>query len=504
MADDGGLRADGVTGPGSAADPLDAIVVGGGIAGLVAARELAVLGLRPLVLDGWSAVGGAVGRHTVAGLELDAGADSFATRDGIVAELATELGLGSAIVAPSGRGAWVQLPTGAGTLPRTGVLGIPAHPWARDVRGTIGLLGALRASADRLLPAAYGTLTSDGTPASLGALVARRMGPRVLDRLVGPVVSGVHAADPNELDLDTVAPGLRAALAARGSLGAAVASMRALAPAGSAVAGLAGGMHGIIDALAADVVARGGRIETGARVTALACAGAPWSVTVAGAAAHSGTPPTSDRVLHARRLVLALPGPAATDLLAPLLPDLTERPEAGADVVLATLVLAAPALDAAPRGTGVLVAPGVEGVRAKALTHATAKWAWLATAAGPGRHVLRLSYGPAAGRSDVAKLDLEELTTLALRDASTLLGVPLERSQVVGAARVRWSQSLPKPSPAHRAAVAAARGGASTLPGLAVCGSWVAGNGLAAVVAQARAVVRPAEAAEPRPTVNSQ
>jgi len=153
----------------------------------------------------------------------------------------------------------------------------------------------------------------------------------------------------------------------------------------------------------------------------------------------------------------------------------------------------------------VLVAPGVEGVRAKALTHATAKWAWLATAAGPGRHVLRLSYGPAAGRSDVARLSLAELTTLALRDASTLLGVPLERSQVVGAARVRWSQSLPKPSPAHRAAVAAARDGAATLPSLAVCGSWVAGNGLAAVVAQARAAVHPAaSAAEPRPTVNSQ
>ena len=487
----------------------DAIVVGGGIAGLVAARELGCAGARVTVLEAWAAPGGAVGRHTVAGLELDAGADSFATRDGIVAALATELGLGPAIEAPSGRGAWVQLPTGAGTLPRTGILGIPAHPWAPDVRSTIGLLGALRASADRWLPASFGTVTSDGTPASLGSLVARRMGRRVLDRLVMPIVSGVHAADPNELDLDTVAPGLRAALAARGSLGAAVASMRALAPAGSAVAGLTGGMHTIIDALAADLVARGGRIDTWSQVTSIAVAGLDsplpgnplpegdtpeWTVTVAAVAPRTGVAGSPARVLRTRRLVLALPGPAAADLLAPHVPALARtRPEKGADVVLATLVLDAPMLDAAPRGTGVLVAPGVTGIRAKALTHATAKWTWLAAAAGPGRHVVRLSYGqPAGPRStdpaapDIAGLSLADLTAVALRDASALLGAPLDASHLVASARVRWSQSLPKPSPAHRAAVAAALAGAATLPGLAVCGSWVAGNGLAAVVAQAR------------------
>ncbi len=487
----------------------EAIVVGGGIAGLVAARELACGGARVTVLEGWAAPGGAVGRHTVAGLELDAGADSFATRDGIVAALATELGLGPAIEAPSGRGAWVELPTGAGTLPRTGILGIPAHPWAPDVRGTIGLLGSLRASADRWLPAAYGTLTSDGTPASLGALVARRMGRRVLDRLVMPIVSGVHAADPNELDVDSVAPGLRAALAARGSLGAAVVSMRALAPAGSAVAGLTGGMHTIIDALTADIEARGGTIETWAQVTSIDVASPSsanpssakpsgdwpgWTVTVAAVAPRPGVAVAPERVLQTRRLVLALPGPAAADLLAPHVPALARtRPEQGADVVLATLVLDAPALDAAPRGTGVLVAPGVTGIRAKALTHATAKWAWLAAAAGPGRHVVRLSYGQPAGprstdpaKPDVAGLSLPDLTAVALRDASALLGVPLDASQVVASARVRWAQSLPKPSPAHRAAVAAALAGAATLPGLTVCGSWVAGNGLAAVVAQAR------------------
>ena len=58
----------------------DAVVVGGGVAGLVAARELAHEGLRTLLLEERDTLGGAVAGHTVAGLRLDAGAESFATR----------------------------------------------------------------------------------------------------------------------------------------------------------------------------------------------------------------------------------------------------------------------------------------------------------------------------------------------------------------------------------------------------------------------------------------
>jgi len=164
------------------------------------------------------------------------------------------------------------------------------------------------------------------------------------------------------------------------------------------------------------------------------------------------------------------PGLAVQMLLAPITP-----------VLICTLVLDDHRLDGAPRGTGVLVSARASGVRAKALTHATAKWRWLAAAAGPGRHVLRLSYG--RGKHDLP--DPAGLPDIALRDASVLLGVDLSRAAVVDSAVVSWPAALPAPRPGHADTVRGLR--AQLAPrGLAVIGAAVAGSGLAAVVGDAR------------------
>ena len=74
------------------------------------------------------------------------------------------------------------------------------------------------------------------------------MGRRVLDRLVEPVAGGVYAADPDTLEVATVAPGLSAALVTAGSLAGAARPLRGGGERpGSAVATLTGGLHTLVD-----------------------------------------------------------------------------------------------------------------------------------------------------------------------------------------------------------------------------------------------------------------
>ncbi|WP_028279105.1 protoporphyrinogen oxidase [Arthrobacter sp. H5] len=450
------------------------VVIGGGIAGLCAARELMNRGLRVLLLERSDAFGGCVTTHELAGFTLDAGAESFSTRSDTVPGLARELGLGELIVAPNPVGAWIQLP---GTdplhqalpLPATGILGIPADVRDPDIVKAIGRAGAVRASLDRVLP--LGGLVKQKN-LSLGEVVRHRMGVDVLTRLVAPVVSGVFSADPDDLDVDSVAPGLRAAMKQHGSLGAAVGALRNAAPAGSTVGGLSGGMGQLTTALVASLREGGAELAAGETVLTLARGIATgWDIT------------TASRHLHARGLVVATDGPAAVDLLGRTLPALAdERPAVVPGVALVTLVVDLPELDAHPRGTGVLVAAGAQGVTAKALTHATAKWDWLADQAGPGSHVLRLSYGragEAGGWTD------EELHRLALTDVSVLLGTPVSDSDVVDWDVVRWRNALPHASVGHRDRVARIRA-ATGEQSLEVTGAWLAGTGLVSVIDDAR------------------
>ncbi|MFI7581654.1 protoporphyrinogen oxidase [Kocuria sp. M1N1S27] len=473
--------------PGRSTPPRSALVVGGGVSGLVAARDLAARGLRVTLVEAEDHLGGAVGAHQVAGLVLDSGAESFATRSRAVPDLLDELGLGERVVHPNRAGSWLFLPEGAVPAPNSGILGIPADPTAPRLRAALGRAGMLRAGLDRRLPSFVGT-----TERSLGGLVRARMGERVLERLVAPFTAGVHSAHPDDLDVDAVAPGLRRALRENGSLGAAAAALRLAAPAGANVAGLRGGMNALSETLVHDLERAGVKLVTDYDVIALDRDPRRDGWMVIQRQPRHGH---KTAVARGELLVMAADGTTAVRLLASHEDELQRfAPEAGPQVALATLVVDEPRLDGAPRGTGLLVSEDARGVRAKALTHASAKWDWVREAAGPGRHVLRLSYGRAQPEPSVVPPEValpdEQLIRLALSDASTLMGMPLRPAQLAGADIVRWRSALPRAGVGHARRVAEFRRALAELPDAVAVGGWLAGTGLASVVADTRTQVR--------------
>jgi len=460
------------------------VVIGGGIGGLVAARECAQVGMRVTLLEASDALGGSIRTAELGGIVVDAGAESFATRGGHVRALIDELGLSDAVVPPQGGGAWLsRIPDAPDApLPTGSLLGIPANPFADDVRRIIGWRGAWRAYVDRLRP----PLTV-GHERSLGKLVAARMGTRVRDRLVAPVTAGVYSADPDLVDTDVAAPGLNAALTRIGSLSGAVgllaAERQGKAP-GAAVLGLAGGMGRLVEALRADLMTYGADIRTGTGATRLTRDGDAWIVEVDAApdAAEPGEDSSEPaESLRATGVVVATAEPPARPLIDAHVPGLGDT-GAAPEIEIITLLLDAPELDAAPRGSGVLTVPGSH--TAKALTHSTAKWGWLRDAAA-GRHLVRVSFGSQGEPAATAELDDNAAAALALSEASALLGTPLQPRQLLAAHRARYVQAQPSSLIGATERRAAVRAAVTAVPGLAVVGAWVAGTGLAQVIPDA-------------------
>ncbi|WP_347977091.1 FAD-dependent oxidoreductase [Microbacterium sp. ProA8] len=482
------------------------VVIGGGIAGLVAAWECVKVGMSVTLVEASDRLGGTIGSTRLAGIDLETGVTCWSTRGGAVRRLVAEVLPGAAIVSPRDDREWIAgLAKGAAApVPVEQVLGIPANPWDESVRRVIGWGGTWRAYLDRLRP----PLTI-GTQRSAGRLVRSRMGAKVHDRLVAPLTVDRFGLDPDDVDVEVAAPGLSNALTRTGWLGGAVADVRVGAT-GSAIEGLDGGMPQLVAALAQRLAERGAALHTGARVTGLVRAGEEWAVSLAAptpaaeataataaSPAATASPATAEpgsagsvadlpRELPADAVIVATDEDAARALLAPALgvPSFADVRAAGIAREVVTLVVDAPELDSAPRGAHVHAVPGA--LRATGLVHETARWEWLAREAGPGRHVLRVAFGGPGVAPATATLSDAEATGVALAEASALLGVHLDDHALLGAHRDAFTLVPPASALGQRDRAATARATVGRGPGIAAVGAWLSGSGLALVVADAR------------------
>ncbi len=307
--------------------PTDHLVLGGGIAGLAIATQLARRGASVRVLEASGRVGGLIRTLSIDGMRLEAGPQSLQAAPEVL-DLIDHAGLRDAILPADASASrrFVLRPEGLAMLP-TGPGGLARLPGFRR-RDTLRLL------AEPFLPA-----RTSPHPETVHGFIARRFGPRAAEALADPFIAGVFGGDPRHLDVHSAFPELPALERARGGvIGGMIAAARARAasrppwaPATGTIT-LHGGLQRLVEALGDRL---GDRVVLDAPVLSLSRSADRWVAT---------TPDGSHR---ARAVWLATPLPTAARLL-----DAPDLRVPTAPIAAVTLAWAREDLATAPRGFG--------------------------------------------------------------------------------------------------------------------------------------------------------
>ena len=445
---------------------MRAAVVGGGLTGLVAARELAAAGHDVVLLEAADRFGGVIRTLRRDGFLIETGPESFVTRKPALLDLCRGLGLGEEIVYGRAPGrTLVYARRALRPLPEAVAL-LPTRLRSLLASGILSPLETLRAAADLVLPA--GRIGRDAT---LGGVVGGRMGRAALDRLVAPLAAGIYGADPDRMSLAATFPEILEA-ARRGSLLRHRGRDRA-SEGDAAVppfATLRGGLGALVDRLVED--GRGADLLAGVQVDRMVREENGWRLEIQGGDA-----------IRARRIVLAVPALEAAAILARESPG-TARLLAGfrrVSTAVVTFAWEASAV-AVPEGNGFVVARDA-GLPITACTFSSSKWPGRAP---EGRVLLRVYLGR-AGDPLERQISDEELVSRAragLEIATGWSAAPI-------LSRVdRAEGAMPQYDVGHLDRVAEVERALASLPGVALAGADFRGIGLADCVTQGRAAVR--------------
>ena len=437
-------------------------VVGGGITGLVAARELARAGVSVTVLEATEHLGGQV--HTVdfAGERVDVGAEALHRGIPAVAQLIDDLGLSDDVVDARPGAAWLWTEHGLRHLPAGVGPSGPTRLGPVLRARVLSPSGLARAAIEPLLPR-----TSVSPDIGVGTYLAARFGSQVRDRLVDPVLGSLHAGAVDRLSLHAASPPLAAQAVQHRSL---LLAHRARRKGGGAptFATFRNGLSTLVDALATEPTIT---VRRSTPVTMISCGTGGYVVSFG-----------DDEPLRVDGVVLAVPARVANRLLAMIAPVAAASLEPFEAVSVVTVLAAYPraAVEGlrAFEGTGLLV-PSTAGRLLKASTFLSRKWEHL----DGGEHLLvRLSAGRSGG-PDVTALGDDELVAGLHADLAAATGIG---SAPVHAHIQRWPGAMAQLEVGHPARMAEIRAALAPFPGLHVAGAPYDGLGIASCITSGR------------------
>lgn len=440
---------------------VQALVIGGGISGLVCAYALQKAGIEILLVEASARAGGVINSVQRDGYLLELGPQSFSSTSQL-RSLCTELGLADQLLEPPRRAPRYVLVHGR-------LQAVPMSPPAFFASPLIN--GPTKWALVRDI---FGKSAPPEADESVAAFVRRKFSDQLLERLAGPFVSGVYAGDPEKLSLRSAFPRLYEAEKGAGSL---VRGMMRLAE----------NKKGPRERTTLNTFREGNEILVRALANKLGANLLPKTAAANiyqqnDGSFHISLEGGSKDSVSAKSVVFATP----TDVTGKLLAQL----DSSFEPLLTTVEYAAVAvvsLGYAKRdvghsldGFGFLV-PRSAGLRILGTVWNSSLFPGRA----PEGYALLTTFAGGATDPDAAKLSSEELSRLAHRETAPLLEISGEPTFCNV---TTWPRALPQYNLGHADRLASIRNNLSRFAGVFLTGNYLRGPAIGACVEQAVAV----------------
>jgi oxygen-dependent protoporphyrinogen oxidase len=449
-------------------------IIGGGIAGLATAfylQEKAEAQGRKVdytLVESSPEFGGKIVTENVGGFTIEGGPDLILTQKPWGIQLCKDLGLEDLLIATNNdrqktflvqRGQLVPFPSDFTLIPNRFL------PFA--LSPLFSLAGKLRMGMDLLIPA-----RKEQGDESLAAFIRRRLGQEAVDKIGGPMLAGIHSADPERMSLLSTFPRFADMEQKHGSLIKAMQAARKMRPStgdgkpSPMFQTLKGGLGDLVGAVTSRLR---GELLAGCRVDRIGHLNPGFEVDL------------GDRVLPTDAVVLALPANAATRIVEQMSPELAGRLGEIRYVSSATVALAYRKEEIEDQhdldGFGFLV-PKSEGRRITGCT-------WMSTKLdhrAPEDGVLIRVFLGGDSQEEMVDLGDEEIVRVVREELAGLMNITADPMFY----RInRWVKGRPQYDVGHLDRVDELETAASAFPGLYLSGSAYRGSGIPDCVKQA-------------------
>jgi len=456
---------------------VPALVVGGGISGLVCGYALRRAGVDALVVEAARRAGGLIRSERCDGYLLELGPQSFSGTEPI-RELCGELGIAEQLVEAPARAPRYLLVNGE-------LRAVPLSPPAFFASSLFS-----PKTKWSLVRDIFSRTTPPEPDESMAEFTRRRFTAELLDKLVGPFVSGIYAGDAEKLSLRAAFPQVHEAERAAGSV---IRGMIRLAKAKRRAATADGvrsakrqrptlqtfreGNETLVRALAEKL---GAALRMGTSVVAIQRAAASANVS-ARFALTLKTGEASEQIT-AEHVVIA----AGTDVAARLLQEVAADVSSAlagveyAPIAVVSLGYAESAVGRALDGFGFLT-PRSTGLR----TLGTVWNSSLFEGRAPEGQVLLTSFVGGATDPEAASLGESELSALVHRELAPVLKL---QGGPAFAKVTTYVQALPQYNLGHAARMERVEKAVAEVPGLFLAGNYWRGPAIGACVEQGLAV----------------